>query len=352
MRVPAELAPMTFQIPFAPLPSANLSSLRYEAESYALGGPWGGTKTRFRAILLIMRWISLLALAPFAGYLFLADVSVEKHVEALQKSKSLKVTFVVNHIGGASEEDVLTFSKPNRFKWETPAMLVVSDGKTVFSYDKVKKVYTKKDAGDGTPIDSLGADAVWAWSAFFNEKFGEAIASSEKGNAHKVRDIAVTDILVTRKDKRVFTFQVDDALGVARGVRYTMTENGQPSETIVLAKELEMGADEVGAEAFAWAPPADAKDATQAAADGLHFAAIKPILDKNCAGCHTGPAAKDGIDLSSYQSVMASRTVRAGNPESSRLMRVLRSGKMPPAGPLPQGDLNQLAKWITDGALE
>jgi hypothetical protein len=49
---------------------------------------------------------------------------------------------------------------------------------------------------------------------------------------------------------------------------------------------------------------------------------------------------------------MESRTVRAGNADSSRLVRALRSGKMPPAGPLAKDAIDKIAKWVADGAKE
>ncbi len=299
-----------------------------------------------------MRWTHALLLVPFAATALLSDSSVDRHVAALQKAQSLQATLSVTKVGGSTDELTLSFSKPDKFRWESPAKLVVSDGKTLFTYDKGSKTYTKGEAGPDALKKALSDDAVWAWSAFFNDKFGEDVVSSQKGESRKLRNVAVTDLTVVLKDKRTFTLPLDDASGVARGSRFTVEAAGAKTETIVIVKDLTLGEAGLQDELFAWTPPADAKDAAEAAANAMKFAEVKPIFDQNCAGCHGGRAPKAGIDLSSYSGIMDSRAVTPGNPDRSRIMREIRSGKMPPAGPLAQELVDKLAKWIADGAKE
>lgn len=299
-----------------------------------------------------MRWTHALLLAPFAVVALASDSSVDRHVAALQKAQSLQATITVTKVGGSTLEQTLSFTKPDKFRWESDAKLVVSDGKTLFTYDKAAKTYSKSEANAEALKKALSADAVWAWSAFFNDKFADDVASAQKGESRKLRNVPVTDVTVTLKDKRTFTLPLDDATGVARGARFSVEESGATSEVIVLVKELTLGDAGLQDSLFAWTPPADAKDAAEVAASAMKFAEVKPIFDQNCAGCHGGRAPKAGIDLSSYSGIMDSRAVRPGNPDGSRIMREIRSGKMPPAGPLAQELVDKLAKWIADGAKE
>lgn len=303
-----------------------------------------------------MRWTHALVLAPFMAFYFVGDSMVDKHVAALQKAQSFKATLSFTKVGGATEEQTVSFSKPDKFRWESPSSIVVSDGKTIYTYDKVAKLYSKSAADAPGILKALGADAIWAWSPFFDAKFAEQIASTEKGNSRKLRDVAVTDLGIVRKDKKAFSLALDDALGVARGSRYVTEEDGRQIENVVIVKELTLGDAVLEDALFAWTPPADAKDAAAAAAEkaanAMHFADVKPIFDQNCTSCHSGGAPKAGIDLSSYASVMASRSVRPGNADTSRLVRAVRSGKMPPAGPLPKDAVDKIAKWVADGAVE
>jgi len=64
--------------------------------------------------------------------------------------------------------------------------------------------------------------------------------------------------------------------------------------------------------------------------------------------CHSGPGAKKGVDLADYNAVK--RQVTVGNADASRLVRIIRRGQMPPSGPLPKSEIDQLAKWVNDGA--
>ena len=84
---------------------------------------------------------------------------------------------------------------------------------------------------------------------------------------------------------------------------------------------------------------------------------IKPIMLSNCAyaGCHDAITKKEDIDLSSYESLMASDVVEPGKPRSSELYKVLFENgddKMPPP---PKPSLSSDAEshiylWILQGA--
>ncbi|MGV3617705.1 MAG: c-type cytochrome domain-containing protein [Fimbriimonas sp.] len=87
------------------------------------------------------------------------------------------------------------------------------------------------------------------------------------------------------------------------------------------------------------------------------YADVKPILEKNCAGCH-GAQPKEGYDVRTYESVMKGGShgplVKAGDPTGSLLVQVMRAQtghpQMPPSGPLPETDIAKVEAWIKDGA--
>lgn len=294
-----------------------------------------------------MRVLWLLAAAPFAAHWGLTG-DFTGHIKTMQDAQSMKATFTVTRVGGSVEEQTLTLSRPSYLKWESPTKLVLSDGKTLWSYDKGEKVFSKSEATEANLAKAMGEDVVWVWSAFFDKEFAGSIASTQKGASRKVRNMAITDWIVTRKDKKVFTVPISDESGAAVGSRFT----AEAGETLVLAKEITLGEDPLSGELFAWTPPADAKDSAAVAASASSFNDVKQIFLANCASCHGSRGPKGGIDLSSYEAIMASRSVRPGNANSSRLFRVIKSGKMPPAGPLPAELQQKIEKWINDGAKE
>lgn len=306
-----------------------------------------------------MRALYALALAPLAVGLYApADPIVDRHVAALAKPASLTLKLAVTQVGGATEEQTLVVSKPSLFRWDSPASLIVSDGKEIVEYDKAKKIYKKLPANAENLRKALGSDVVWVWSAFIDPDFAKTVVQTRKNGVRKVRNVAVADVLFSRKDRPDVSVFIEEATGMARGVSFVSAgpgaaEESAASETIVFAKEVTLGESPLSAETFAWTPPAGAKEASSAttpSADAIKFASVKPILDMNCAGCHMGPAAKKGVDLSSYEGVR--KSVTPGNPSGSRIMREINRGSMPPTGRLPKEQADALAKWIADGAHE
>lgn len=85
---------------------------------------------------------------------------------------------------------------------------------------------------------------------------------------------------------------------------------------------------------------------------------ILPIMISNCAmsGCHDAQTKADGVQLTSYATIMQSGTVRAGDPNESDLYEVLiesRDDKRMPQPPYPRLDaakIELVRKWIQQGA--
>ncbi|RME48694.1 MAG: hypothetical protein D6795_12565 [Deltaproteobacteria bacterium] len=82
---------------------------------------------------------------------------------------------------------------------------------------------------------------------------------------------------------------------------------------------------------------------------------VQPILIEFCGECHNASSQTAGIDLTSYESIMAvDGLVVPGAPEDSLLIQVLDGGIMPPVGkrrPTPEM-IDMIAAWIADGALD
>lgn len=85
---------------------------------------------------------------------------------------------------------------------------------------------------------------------------------------------------------------------------------------------------------------------------------VLPILISNCAmsGCHDDASHKEGVILTSYQKVMATAGVRAGNASDSKLYKVIvdmdPGDRMPqpPQNPLTAQQIQIISTWIQQGA--
>lgn len=94
-------------------------------------------------------------------------------------------------------------------------------------------------------------------------------------------------------------------------------------------------------------------------ADTVYFQnKVLPLIISGCAktGCHDALSKQDGIELTSYQTIMASGEVRPGNPGESKLYKVLNETNpskimpQPPSLPFTQAEKDIIYKWILQGA--
>ncbi len=74
---------------------------------------------------------------------------------------------------------------------------------------------------------------------------------------------------------------------------------------------------------------------------------VAPIITTNCVGCHSGPNANAGLQLTSYANVRAAA-------EQGNLVNRINNGAnpMPPTGILPPETRQIIDQWIADGYLE
>lgn len=83
---------------------------------------------------------------------------------------------------------------------------------------------------------------------------------------------------------------------------------------------------------------------------------ITPILKNSCNECHGGKQIKEGLDLRTYESLMAGSfnglVVTAGSSTDSLLVELVAKGKMPKRGAkLTPAQIKIISDWINAGAL-
>ncbi len=82
---------------------------------------------------------------------------------------------------------------------------------------------------------------------------------------------------------------------------------------------------------------------------------IKPIFDANCAvsGCHDANTAAGNVNLTTYAAMLDTTYNQILHIHTNGLRdRVIVQKNMPPAGPLPQADLDLIQAWIDQNYLE
>ena len=80
---------------------------------------------------------------------------------------------------------------------------------------------------------------------------------------------------------------------------------------------------------------------------------IQTIFNNNCISCHGNSG---GLSLESYANLMAGgnsgTVIISGNHSNSLLWQKINNGEMPPSGELSSSDIDLIAAWIDEGALE
>jgi uncharacterized membrane protein len=82
---------------------------------------------------------------------------------------------------------------------------------------------------------------------------------------------------------------------------------------------------------------------------------VMPIFEARCVECHSATDAELGLNLTTYEGVMAGSdygtVIEPGNPEGSLLIDMVASGDMPEEGdPMPAEELDLIRTWIQEGA--
>ena len=90
---------------------------------------------------------------------------------------------------------------------------------------------------------------------------------------------------------------------------------------------------------------------------GLYANQVKPLIDKNCLGCHNAQVKQGGLDLSSREALLRGsehgRVVVPGNPADSQLYKLIAHVTQPAmpfkGAKLPAEAIAKFAEWISAG---
>lgn len=278
---------------------------------------------------------------------------VTTHVATLQAAKTLDLKITVTHVGGGTEQHTLMFAKDKCYRWEGPGFKIYDNGTTHWTYTTASNTYTEDPSADQwkTPFAKT---IPWIYSAFFDPKFAEQITSAKDAGVSSVRGVTYQKVTVTDKASHTYTLLFDANKKMFVGANYETGEENARETILVNVTSIKIGSEAADPNLFAFVPPDGAQKAAAVAAMGLKFSDVQSLINTNCGNCHTNGGMKGGVDLSSYATIMNGRRrlVSPGDGANSRLIRIIRSGQMPPGGKMPDDQIAKLEKWINDGAKE
>jgi hypothetical protein len=103
--------------------------------------------------------------------------------------------------------------------------------------------------------------------------------------------------------------------------------------------------------------PTDEPAAPEPAVAGVSFQSdVLPILERSCVRCHGGMRREEGLDLRTYDGMMAGSVnglvIVPGDASGSQLIGLVVEGEMPSRGPgLSDEQIQVLIDWVNQGAL-
>lgn len=266
------------------------------------------------------------------------------HAKSMTESVSLTGTATVQPLPGEPATVSFWFSKPDKFRIETPDKTWVCDGKTLTTYEKSTNSYSV------TPVESPvpGATEAWAWASFFEKEPYKYVQSAKAGNKRTVKGHKVTEVSVSWKSggESTGTMYIDDA-----GMCWGFDLKSGDKETLVLAEQVTKGDAPIEDAKFAFTVPANAVKAETL--PKATFNAVKTVFQRNCMPCHSSNQQSGGVDLTSYETLMQANIVTPSKPEESQLYKVI-SGPRPTMpknrSKLQEADVKTVGDWIKEGA--
>lgn len=138
----------------------------------------------------------------------------------------------------------------------------------------------------------------------------------------------------------------------------TQTETTAPTETAIQPTDIPTSTSTIAPATDTQTEAAATEAATEApASTGVSYSAnVKPIFDAKCIKCHGVESTKEGLDMQTYENLMAGSrngsVITPGNADVSELVRLIVRGKMPNRGQkLSDEEIQLITDWINQGAL-
>ena len=159
-----------------------------------------------------------------------------------------------------------------------------------------------------------------------------------------------------KKQSLIISTLILSAALSACGLQATQTPLAADAPTATLIQPTQTSSPTDTPEATATTSPA-VDPVTEAPVTAVSFANdVLPIFNNSCNKCHGLEQVKEGLDLTSYDTLMAGSfhgtVVTAGNAADSFLVQQLVEGEMPKRGSkLTAEQIQIIADWINAGAL-
>lgn len=187
------------------------------------------------------------------------STTLDNFASSLYGAKALDVTYTLTQVGGGTANYRVSLAKPNKARIDGPTELVVADGTNITVYNKQDKVFFKRPQTDAELRSFFNDPGVGTWSAFFNEKAFDNIASAKDAGERSRKGVNYK-VVTAQADTRgefVMTFYIDPKDMIARQAEFVSKSAGRSSTVILNTSSLSMTAQD---SLFAFTAPAGSKE--------------------------------------------------------------------------------------------
>lgn len=186
---------------------------------------------------------------------------IDRYAEVLFAAQSLTAEYSYQPVGGAAETYRVELAKPDRARLETPAQIIVADGKQITVFDRAENHYFRKSQNEAELRKLFAGDALGFWAPFFDANALKSLRA--KGRPSDVRRgemiLRRVDAAIAGQQGKTLSLFVDAADGVLRQAVVDVAREGGPPESRVMnARRIELGGSKTEISAFV--PPAGAKE--------------------------------------------------------------------------------------------
>lgn len=212
---------------------------------------------------MLTRWlrVGLLVAGASAWSLSAAQSGGQKLLDdmagVLSNAKSLSLEFRYMSLTGGRSDFVLSFSREALARVESPDKLIVSDGKTLTTYNKGDHTFIKQPASPANLLEAFSSQPLGVWAGFFDpgKLKGVQAATSAGTQAWKGVNLLVLKVQPGVKSDVQITYYLDPTDRLPRQIEF---KNGSDVR-ILVADKIKLN-ETLTADKFAFEPPTGARE--------------------------------------------------------------------------------------------
>lgn len=207
-------------------------------------------------------WLAFIAATATIAFAQGSGSSVlNAFVKTVNDAPAMSVDYTTQLIGGSQTEFKIDLAKPNKARIESPTQLIVADGSNITTFDKATNSFFKEPQSQAALIELFKKDDLSVWAAFFNAKAFEKVASVKLNGEKNLggMKLRVVEIAKDAQGRIAQTLFIDDKNIVRRAQQDIKDPNGNAT-TLLIAKNIAIGAGSVNDSDFQFSAPAGSKE--------------------------------------------------------------------------------------------